>query len=147
MDELWEALYLTTSEVEKLLDHVESHAAHPWIHPMLATAAYTGARRGELLRMRIGDLDLAAGVTTIRERKRTHGRRTTRRVPLATALAAYTSGTAHVNGHDDAGSIQVGNLTDLVVLDRDVFAAPAEEICEARVERTYVGGELVHASA
>ncbi|MFJ9950358.1 amidohydrolase [Kitasatospora sp. NPDC091207] len=69
------------------------------------------------------------------------------RLDLATALAAYTAGTAHVNGHDDAGSLRVGNLADLVVLDRDFFAAPAEEIAETRVERTYVGGALVYAKS
>ncbi|MFF4173068.1 amidohydrolase [Streptomyces sp. NPDC001744] len=66
------------------------------------------------------------------------------RLDLPTALAAYTAGAAHVNGHDDAGSLRVGNLADLVVLDRDILTAPAEEIAEARVERTYVGGRLVH---
>ncbi|MEU7512563.1 amidohydrolase [Streptomyces sp. NPDC042898] len=68
------------------------------------------------------------------------------RLDLPTALAAYTAGTAHVNGHDDAGSLRPGNLADLVVLDRDILTAPPEEIGEARVERTYVGGKLVHAS-
>ncbi|MFF9145592.1 amidohydrolase [Streptomyces sp. NPDC014861] len=63
--------------------------------------------------------------------------------PLS-ALAAYTAGAAHVNGHDDAGSLAAGNLADLVVLDRDVLAAPADEIAGARVERTYVGGRSVY---
>ncbi|MGW1553365.1 amidohydrolase [Streptomyces sp. NPDC002346] len=66
------------------------------------------------------------------------------RLDLTTALAAYTAGSAHVNGVDDAGSLRAGNLADLVVLDRDIFAAPPEEIAEAKVVRTYVGGELVH---
>ncbi|MFB7512205.1 amidohydrolase [Streptomyces sp. NPDC056144] len=67
------------------------------------------------------------------------------RIDLPTALAAYTAGTAHVNGHEDAGSLRAGNLADLVVLDRDILTAPPEEIAAARVERTYVGGKLVHA--
>ncbi|MFD4370498.1 amidohydrolase [Streptomyces sp. NPDC058486] len=67
------------------------------------------------------------------------------RIDLLSALTSYTAGAAHVNGHDDAGSLIAGNLADLVVLDRDILAAPAEEIAEARVERTYVGGQLVHA--
>ncbi|MFF6787958.1 amidohydrolase [Streptomyces filamentosus] len=66
------------------------------------------------------------------------------RIDLLSALTAYTAGTAHVNGHDDAGSLLPGHLADLVVLDRDVLAAPADEIAEARVERTYVGGKLVY---
>ncbi|MFD8014640.1 amidohydrolase [Streptomyces sp. NPDC058955] len=66
------------------------------------------------------------------------------RLDLLSALTAYTAGTAHVNGLDDAGSLLPGHLADLVVLDRDVLAAPADEIAEARVERTYVGGRLVY---
>ncbi|MFI5529361.1 amidohydrolase [Kitasatospora sp. NPDC051853] len=65
------------------------------------------------------------------------------RLDLGTALAAYTAGSAHVNGCDEAGSLQEGLLADLVVLDRDLFTRPAAEIAEARVERTYVGGKLV----
>ncbi|MEV6979207.1 amidohydrolase [Kitasatospora sp. NPDC093806] len=68
------------------------------------------------------------------------------RLDLASAIAAYTAGAAHVNGHDDAGTLAVGNLADLVVLDRDILTAPPEEIAHARVLRTYVGGELVHAA-
>jgi integrase len=90
-DELWEALYLTLPEVERLLAHVEANALHPWNHPLLATAAHTGARKGELLRMRVGDVDFAAGHVVLREMKRVHDRRTTRRVPLSTALAAILS--------------------------------------------------------
>ena len=86
--ELWEALYLTLPEVERLLAHVRETAIHPWIHPLVATAAHTGARKGELLRMRVADVDFAAGVISVQEKKRAHGRRTTRRVPLSTALTA-----------------------------------------------------------
>ncbi|MFJ7959205.1 amidohydrolase [Streptomyces sp. NPDC096319] len=67
------------------------------------------------------------------------------RLDLPTALAAYTAGTAHVNGLDDTGSLRAGHLADLVVLDRDILTGPPEEIAGARVERTYVGGRLVHA--
>ncbi|WP_371675646.1 amidohydrolase [Streptomyces sp. NBC_01276] len=65
------------------------------------------------------------------------------RIDLLSAIAAYTAGSAHVSGLDDAGSLLPGHLADLVVLDRDILAAPPEEIADARVERTYVGGELV----
>ncbi|GLW67805.1 amidohydrolase [Kitasatospora phosalacinea] len=66
------------------------------------------------------------------------------RLDLATALAAYTAGTAHLNRLDDTGVLRPGNLADLVVLDRDPFAAPTEEIADTRVLRTYVGGQAVH---
>jgi predicted amidohydrolase YtcJ len=49
-----------------------------------------------------------------------------------------------VNGLDDVtGSIEVGKLADLVVLDRDLFDRGAGEIHEARVALTLVEGETV----
>jgi predicted amidohydrolase YtcJ len=62
---------------------------------------------------------------------------------LATALAAYTSGSARLNHADDTGRIEVGSLADLAVLDRDPFAGVPEEIADATVLATYVEGELV----
>ncbi|WP_406448543.1 amidohydrolase [Streptomyces sp. NBC_00876] len=66
------------------------------------------------------------------------------RISLTEALAAYTAGSAYVNHLDDTGSIRAGALADLVVLDRDLYAAPAEEIADARVLATYVGGRRVY---
>jgi hypothetical protein len=63
---------------------------------------------------------------------------------LASALAAYTIGSAFVNHLDDrTGSIEPGKLADLIVLDRDLFACPAEEIASTRVLATYVHGSAV----
>ena len=62
---------------------------------------------------------------------------------LTAALAAYTSGSAWLNHADDTGRIVAGALADLVVLDRDPFAAPPDEIAAARVRATYVEGECV----
>lgn len=59
---------------------------------------------------------------------------------LATAWAAYTSGSARINGRDEAGVLAPGTVADLVVLDRDPFAAPAAEIGAARVVSTWVDG-------
>ncbi|QNS02935.1 amidohydrolase [Streptomyces xanthii] len=66
------------------------------------------------------------------------------RLTLQDALTAYTAGSAYVNGLDaETGTIAPGYLADLVVLDRDPFAGPAEEIASTRVEGTYVGGRRV----
>ncbi|MER5866233.1 amidohydrolase [Kitasatospora sp. NPDC002040] len=66
------------------------------------------------------------------------------RITLATALTAYTAGSAYVNHLDATGTITVGKLADLAVLDRDIFARPADEIAQARVQQTFVGGHRVH---
>jgi len=63
---------------------------------------------------------------------------------LSTALTAYTAGSAYVNHLDDTGSIAVGKLADLAVLDRDPFAGAAEEIASTSVVATYVEGEQVY---
>ncbi|MFF7356790.1 amidohydrolase [Streptomyces filipinensis] len=68
------------------------------------------------------------------------------RLGLAEALTAYTAGSAYVNHLDDSGRVAVGALADLVVLDRDPFAGPPEEIAQTAVALTYVGGERVYAA-
>jgi predicted amidohydrolase YtcJ len=68
-------------------------------------------------------------------------------IDLATSLTAYTAGSAWVNHLDDVtGTVEVGKYADLVVLDRDPFAAPADEIASARVLQTFVEGERVYAA-
>jgi predicted amidohydrolase YtcJ len=66
------------------------------------------------------------------------------RLDLGTALAAYTAGSAYANHLDDTGTVEAGKLADLVVLDRDPFAGPPEDIATTRVEQTFVGGRRVH---
>lgn len=68
------------------------------------------------------------------------------RLDLATAVTAYTAGSARVNHRDDTGAIRAGFRADLVVLDADIFAGPPEEIARARVALTYVNGERVYSS-
>ena len=68
-------------------------------------------------------------------------------IDLGTSLAAYTAGSAWVNRLDaDTGTIEVGKLADLAVLDRDPFAGPADEIGATRVLQTFVEGVRVHAA-
>jgi hypothetical protein len=65
-----------------------------------------------------------------------------------TALAAYTSGTARINGvAASAGSIKAGYDASLAVTDADLAAIPDAEICEASVTQTWVRGELASTTA
>ncbi len=59
---------------------------------------------------------------------------------LATAFAAYTSGSAWVNHRDDAGVLRPGAVADLVVLDRDPFAGDLPDVGETHVVSTWVDG-------
>ena len=85
-EELWSSLFLTTYEIHELLDHVQRTAKHQFLYPMFVFAGHTGARRSEILRSELDDIDFAAGTVTIREKKRVRGRLTTRSVPLSPML-------------------------------------------------------------
>ena len=84
--ELWESLYLRTQEIADLLAFVKEHAAYPWIYPLICMAAHTGARRSELIRMQVADVDFDGASVIIREKKRVKGKRSTRRAPLTPLL-------------------------------------------------------------
>ena len=62
---------------------------------------------------------------------------------LETVFAACTSGSAWINHRDDAGSLAGGMAADLVLLDRDPFAGPAEDIGATSVVATWVEGQQV----
>ena len=67
---------------------------------------------------------------------------------LPEALAAFTIGTAYINHLDEAtGTIEVGKLADLVVLDRDIFAPDAGPLGDVRVLLTLIEGQSVHEDA
>ncbi|HET9346862.1 MAG TPA: amidohydrolase [Candidatus Limnocylindrales bacterium] len=66
------------------------------------------------------------------------------RLTLEQAIHAFTMGSAYVNHLDDStGSVSVGKLADLAIVDRDLFAPDAGPIGDARVLGTFVGGASV----
>ncbi|MFO0881520.1 MAG: tyrosine-type recombinase/integrase [Gemmataceae bacterium] len=84
--DLWDSLYLRKEEIDELLTFVKAQASHPWIYPLFCAAAHTGARRSELLRAEVSDIDLEGGILLIREKKRSRKQRTTRHVSLSPFL-------------------------------------------------------------
>jgi len=69
-ESLWEVLFLDEKQVRDLLKYVKKNAKHDFIYPMFVFAAYTGARRSEILRSEIEDFDFDAGLVRLREKKR-----------------------------------------------------------------------------
>ena len=66
------------------------------------------------------------------------------RIDLATAIHAFTMGSAYVNHLDDVtGSIEVGKEADLVVVDRNLFDLSLDELADAKVQLTMVAGAPV----
>ncbi|HEV3236869.1 MAG TPA: tyrosine-type recombinase/integrase [Gemmataceae bacterium] len=93
-DKLWEFLYLDTEQIKELVTYVRETGClirgkrrhFPWVHPMVAFCAYTGARRSEMLRSELQDLDFE-GEITIREKKKDHEKEFTfRHVPMLPQL-------------------------------------------------------------
>lgn len=67
------------------------------------------------------------------------------RISVEEALRCYTLGSAAILGEEDQrGSIEVGKLADLTVIDRDILTVDAEEIPGTVALRTIVGGEIVY---
>lgn len=66
-------------------------------------------------------------------------------VDLRTAIAAYTINGAYLAFQErQTGSIEIGKLADLVVLDRNLFEIPPQMIHQCRVLLTLLGGKAVH---
>ena len=59
------------------------------------------------------------------------------------ALRSYTINNAIAAFEEDyKGSLEVGKLGDVVVLDRNILTVPDAELPDARVDMTIVGGEV-----
>jgi hypothetical protein len=64
---------------------------------------------------------------------------------LQEVLEAYTINGAYALRQDDVtGSLEVGKLADMVVLERNLFEVPPSQISRVRVLRTFVEGEEVY---
>lgn len=64
--------------------------------------------------------------------------------PEAVLRAATINAAYELHQDDVTGSLQAGKFADLIVLDRNPLAVPAEEIAGTRVLETVVGGEVVY---
>lgn len=61
------------------------------------------------------------------------------------AIRFYTINNARIMFFDDQiGSLEPGKLADLVVVDRDLLTCPIDEIRDAQVLATYLGGRLAY---
>jgi predicted amidohydrolase YtcJ len=66
------------------------------------------------------------------------------RLSVEEAVRAYTGGGAYAAGLEaETGTITVGRLADLIVVDRDIFVIDPAEISDARVDMTMLEGRIV----
>ena len=67
------------------------------------------------------------------------------RITRTEALRMYTTGPAYMQfSEKDRGTIEVGKLADLVVIDKDYFACPEDEIREIKPVSTILNGKVVY---
>jgi len=67
------------------------------------------------------------------------------KISVEQALHAYTYEGAYASFEENLkGTLKVGMLADMVLLDRDLTAIPVETIRDVRVLRTIVGGKVVY---
>jgi predicted amidohydrolase YtcJ len=60
------------------------------------------------------------------------------------AIRLYTLNNAYLNFEDNKkGSLEVGKLADLVVIDRDILKCPVNDVLDTKVLLTMVGGKVV----
>jgi integrase len=87
---VWECLYLNPQEIGSLLKTVQANAADPISFILHAIPAYTGMRRGEVLRLTWLDVDIINGYVTARSRKQSRSRtETIRRIDLHAELKPH----------------------------------------------------------
>jgi predicted amidohydrolase YtcJ len=61
------------------------------------------------------------------------------------AIRFYTINNAYILSLDDqVGSLEAGKLADIIVVDRDLLTCPAEDVRNAQVVTTYLGGKQVY---
>ncbi|MDP2960182.1 MAG: amidohydrolase, partial [candidate division Zixibacteria bacterium] len=67
------------------------------------------------------------------------------RLTVEQTVKAYTRGSAYAQFQEkEKGSLEAGKLADIVVLTKDIFSIPPEEILETEVEMTILSGEVTY---
>ena len=66
-------------------------------------------------------------------------------VDLADMIASYTYNGAYANFLDtETGSIEVGKSADMIVINKNLFDIPSNEISKAKVQLTLFQGKIVY---
>ncbi len=85
--ELWDALFLDKVQIAECLEHVRTTSDVPFVYPMFVFVAHTGARRSEIIRSRVEDINFEARKVLIREKKKNRRKTETERyVEMSTLL-------------------------------------------------------------
>ena len=69
------------------------------------------------------------------------------KISLAEALICYTANGAYAyDMEDELGTLEAGKLADIIVIDRNMFEIPDDEIPECNVRYTFFNGDEIYAA-
>lgn len=146
----FQALWANGDEyLTRLAEPALGPARSRWQYP-IASVAHSGAVLSGGSDWSVSSLNpldaIEMGVTHLDpERPRMKVWNPAERVDLATMIAMYTIDAAYANRLDgETGSIEVGKLADLVVLDRNLFEIAPRDIHTVKVLRTLLEGRTVY---
>ncbi len=64
-------------------------------------------------------------------------------ITIEEGLAAYTSQAARISGTSEFGVLEEGKFADIIVLNANPLNTAPDQLSKIRVEKTFIGGELV----
>jgi len=64
-------------------------------------------------------------------------------ITVPQAVLGYTRDGAKIGGFDDNGTLEAGKPADFVILNKDIFTVPHNELQTVRVKETWMAGEKV----
>ena len=140
--------HLPLENNEKLSRVGVKRARYEWAHKSLLNAGATLAFGTDFP---IVYLNQFPGIYAAVERKNYDGSQAglpdVEKVSIDEALIANTLGSAKAYMRDyEIGSLDPGKLADLIVLDRNLFTVPKEEIKETKVVLTIMDGKIVYSA-
>jgi integrase len=119
--ELWDDLFLDPAQVAEVLEHVRRKPNTKYLHPFLVTAAYTGARRSALFRVRVEDFDFDGKLILLREKKRSRDRETFRTVDLSPRVEGVLR--AYFDDGHPGGAVAFSSKPDRMLTDGQAWKA------------------------
>ncbi len=124
-----------------------------WFQPYKSWLAYTVIGGGSDHMLRYDSLDstnpwnpwLGIWVALTRKTERAGVLVPEEKLTREQSLRLYTTNNAYLH-HEEArkGSLEVGKLADLILIDRDVLTCPEDDVRGTRVLLTVVGGKVVY---
>jgi predicted amidohydrolase YtcJ len=124
-----------------------------WFQPYQSWLKYTTIGGGSDHMLRYDPLDstnpwspwLGIWITLTRKLERGGVHRPDEILTREQAIRLYTINNAYLHHEEkEKGSLEVGKLGDLIIVDRDILKCPVDEIKDVKVLATVVGGKVVY---